>query len=332
MPFSFDINSQGYLKKRESFDLEYKQNFQLGDNLLKYIKTMVGMANNRGGEIVFGVKDSPHIPLGMTNNRFVSTDPKTIDAKIREYFEPSLKWEAKEIEFEGKTFGLISVREAQEKPIVCKRNKDNILREGAVYYRYRGETKEIEYPELRNLLDVEKEKERVLWIKHIEKIRMAGPRNIEILDMCKGELPYGDHKILLEESLIENLNVIKEGSFTEKDGEGIPVLKLIGEIDGLVNSEQVVVNPETIYPFTTKQMQERLGINQYEMQAIIHCLGLKSKPKYHIEITNGKTSIHKYTEKAISTIQALFERYGKEECLSQWKGKYKQERKAKSRT
>ena len=118
MPFSFDLNSQGYLKKRESFDLEYKQNFQLGDNLLKYIKTMVGMANNRGGEIVFGIKDSPHIPLEMTNNKFISTDPKTIDAKIREYFEPSLKWEAKEIEFEGKTFGLISVREAQEKPVL----------------------------------------------------------------------------------------------------------------------------------------------------------------------------------------------------------------------
>lgn len=331
MAFSFDLNSQGYLKKRESFDLEYKQNFQLGDNLLKYIKTMVGMANNRGGEIVFGVKDTPHVLLGMTNNRFASTDPKTIDAKIREYFEPSLKWEAKELEFEGKTFGLISVREAQDKPIVCKRNKDSILREGAVYYRYRGETKEIEYPELRKLLDGEKEKERILWIKHIEKIRMVGPRNIEILDMCRGELSYGDHKILLEESLIEKLNVIKEGSFTEKEGAGIPVLKLIGEIDGFVNSEQVVVNPETIYPLTTKQAQEKLGVNQYEMQAIIYSLKLKSKPTYHIEITNGKNSIHKYTDKVVSVVQALFERNGREECLSKWKEQYQQERKARTR-
>lgn len=241
MPFLFDLNSQGYLKKRESFDLEYKQNFQLGDNLLKYIKTMVGMANNRGGEIVFGVKDSPHILLGMTNNRFVSTDPKTIDAKIREYFEPSLKWEAKEIEFEGKTFGLISVREAQEKPIVCKRNKDNILREGAIYYRYRGETKEIEYAELKKLLDSEKEKERILWLKHIEKIRIIGPRNIELLDLYKGELSYGDQKILLDESLLSKLNIIKEGSFTEKEGEGLPVLKLIGEIEGMVDSDKIML-------------------------------------------------------------------------------------------
>lgn len=287
---------------------------------------MVGMANNRGGEIVFGVKDSPHILIGMTNNKFVSTDPKTIDTKIREYFEPSIKWELKERDFEGKTFGIISVKEAQEKPVVCKRNKDNIFREGAVYYRYRGETKEIEYAELRKLLDGEKEKERILWIKHIEKIRMVGPRNIEILDMCKGELSYGDHKILLEESLIEKLNVIKEGSFTEKEGEGIPVLKLIGEIDGFVSSEQVVVNPEMMYPLTTKQIQEKLGVNQYEMQAIIYSLGLKSKPKYHIEITNGKNSIHKYTDRVVSTVQALFERKGREECLLIWKGKYRQDR------
>lgn len=331
MPFSFELNSQGYLKKRESFDLEYKQNFQLGDNLLKYIKTMVGMANNRGGEIVFGVKDSPHILTGMTNNKFVSTDPKTIDTKIREYFEPSLRWELKEIDFEGKAFGIISVKEAQEKPVVCKRNKDNILREGAVYYRYRAETKEIEYAELRKLLDSEKEKERILWIKHIEKIRMVGPRNIEILDMCKGELSYGDHKILLEESLIEKLNVIKEGSFTEKKGEGLPVLKLIGEIDGFVNSEQVVVNPEMMYPLTTKQVQEKLGVNQYEMQAIIYSLKLKSKPKYHIEITNGKNSIHKYTDKVVSVVQALFERNGREESLSEWKEQYKRARISKTR-
>lgn len=267
----------------------------------------------------------------MTNNKFVSTDPKTIDTKIREYFEPSLKWEFKEIDFEGKAFGIISVKEAQEKPVVCKRNKDNILREGAVYYRYRGETKEIEYAELRKLLDGEKEKERILWIKHIEKIRMVGPRNIEILDMCKGELSYGDHKILLEESLIEKLNVIKEGSFTEKKGEGLPVLKLIGEIDGFVNSEQVVVNPEMMYPLTTKQIQEKLGVNQYEMQAIIYSLKLKSKPKYHIEITNGKNSIHKYTDKVVSVVQALFERNGREESLSEWKEQYKRARISKTR-
>ncbi len=60
MAFSFDLDNKGYIKKRESYNLEYKQNFQLGDNLVKYCKTLVGMANNKGGEIVFGIKNSPH--------------------------------------------------------------------------------------------------------------------------------------------------------------------------------------------------------------------------------------------------------------------------------
>ena len=226
MDFKFSLNAKGYLKQRESVDLEYKENFQKGDSLLKYIKTMVGMANNRGGKIVFGVKDSPHIPIGMSNDKFMSTDTKEIDAKIREHFEPSIHWEMDVYEFGGKSFGVISVQEAVEKPIVCKCQKDKILREGAVYYRYRGETKEIEYAELKKMLDTEKQKERILWIKHIEKIRMVGPRNIEILDLFNGELSYGEQKIVLEDSLLDKLNVIKEGSFTEKEGEGIPVLKL----------------------------------------------------------------------------------------------------------
>ena len=79
MAFTFELDSRGYLKKRESFNLEYKQNFQLGDNLLKYIKTLVGMANNKGGQIIFGVQNSPHIPTGMTNMKLHEIDPKEID-------------------------------------------------------------------------------------------------------------------------------------------------------------------------------------------------------------------------------------------------------------
>ena len=67
--FDFDLDDKGYIKKRESYNLEFKQNFQRDDSFLRYIKTLVGMANNKGGMIVFGVKDSPHIPVGMTNTK-----------------------------------------------------------------------------------------------------------------------------------------------------------------------------------------------------------------------------------------------------------------------
>lgn len=71
----FDIDERGYLRRRESSDLEYKENFHRGDDTLKYIKTLVGMANNKGGRIVFGVKNSPHVPVGMTNTKLAELDP-----------------------------------------------------------------------------------------------------------------------------------------------------------------------------------------------------------------------------------------------------------------
>ncbi len=329
MDFSFDIDSKGYLKRRESASLEYKQNFQRGDNLLKYLKTLVGMANNKGGMIVFGIQDSPHIPLGMSNTRFQEIDPKDIDSKLREYFSPAINWRTDIIEKEypeGKrTFGFLIVSEADEKPIVCKKNKDSILREGAIYYRYRGETKEIEYPELSTLLERERQKERVLWIKHIQKIAMVGPRQINILDRYNGEISYGDKQVLIDKSLIDQLNFIQEGHFTEKEGEGLPTLKLIGTIDGLINTEDAVIDTNAVYPLTTKELKNQLGLNQYQIQAVIYALDLKNRPKRHTEIYHGEKSnpIHKYSQSVVDVINGLYEKAGKENFIQDCISKYK---------
>lgn len=330
MQFSFDLDSKGYLKKRESANLEYKQNFQKGDNLLKYLKTLVGMANNKGGIIVFGVQDSPHIPSGMSTNKFHEIDPKEIDSRLRDFFAPILKWRTEIIEkdfSEGKrTFGFLIVEESEEKPVVCKKSKDNILREGAIYYRYRGETKEIEYPELKSLLDKEREKERILWIKHIQKIALVGPRQINILDRYNGEITYGDKRVLIDKSLVDQLNFIQEGHFTEKEGEGIPTLKLVGTIDGLINVDDSVIDPNAVYPLTTKELQEQLGLNSYQMQAIIYALDLKNKPKRHTEIKHGKKAnpIHKYSQSCADVIKNLFEKQGREAFIKDCTEKYKQ--------
>lgn len=325
MAFSFEQDSRGYLKKRESSDLEYKQNFQLGDNLLKYIKTLVGMANNKGGDIIFGIQDSPHKLLGMTNTRFSEIDPKDIDGKIREYFSPNIKWTCLTKEYEEKRFGILHVDEAEEKPIVCKKNNNtHIFREGAIYYRYRGETKEIEYAELRKILDKEKEKERILWIKHIEKISMVGPKNVCILDEFNGDITIGNNKVLLDPTILDKIRIIKEGHFTEKEGEGIPTLKLVGTIDGVIDTDNTYINPNVLYPLTTKQLQEKLDINCYQMQAIIYHLDLKNKPKRHTTIFQGTKSnpIHKYSESLVSIIKKLMEKDKQafiNECVEDYK-------------
>ena len=300
----FVLDSRGYIRKRESFDLEFKQNFQLGDNLIKYIKTLVGMANNKGGRIVFGIQNSPHIPTGMTNNKFYEIDPAVIDRTIREYFSQELIWEPKISKFRGREFGIILVGEADSKPIICKKNKEKIVREGAVYYRYRGETKEIEYPELQKIIDREREKEKRLWMQHIQQISSIGPKNVHLLDTYKGEISVGNGKILIDKKVLNKIKFIKEGRFVEKDGA--PALKLVGHISGVVDTENTIPSDQ-LYPLFTKDLQERLDVNSHDIKCILWKLNIKGNPKYHSEIKAGKNSnwVNKYSESLIPVLKRL---------------------------
>jgi hypothetical protein len=303
----FLLDHRGYIKNRESYNLEFKQNFQSGDNLIKIIKTMIGMANNKGGEIVFGIKDRPHLPIGMTNSRFHEVDPAEIDSKIREYFSSEIKWNSSTVTNNNKEFGILSISENDNKPIICKKNKDNVLREGAIYYRYRGQTKEIEYAELREILDKEKEKEKILWIKHIQKISIIGPRHVHLLDSFKGEITIGEGKILIDKNVIDKLHFIKEGHFSETNGE--PTLKLIGDITGIADPE-LSVPADILYPLFSCDLQERLNLNSFAIQSIIWKLKIKGNPKYHTENKTGKRSstVQKYSECLIPLLNRMLQR------------------------
>lgn len=299
----FEIDERGYLRKRESADLEYKENFHRGDDTLKYIKTLVGMANNKGGRIIFGVKNSPHIPVGMSNSKFSEMDPSELEAQIRQFFAPAIEWRMETVDFEGKTFGVLSVNEADAKPVVCCKSKSAILREGAIYYRYRGESREIGYPELGKLLDAEREKERVLWISHIQKIASIGPANVEMLDVYKGEIAVNERKVLIDKDLINKIKFVREGHFVEKNEEGTPTLKLVGDVEGIDMSRAATINPNDVYVLLTSDLQKELDLNQYEMRAIIYAKNVKGNVKWHLAIKNGKCTVHKYTRELLNELR-----------------------------
>lgn len=306
MSFDFETDKKGYLKRRESFDLEFKENFHGGDAILKYLKTLVGMANNKGGMIVFGIKDKPHIPLGMQSNKFKETDPKVIDRYVREYFSGEIIWSSKTLEFNNKEFGVLVVEEAKYKPIICRKNKDSILREGAIYYRYRGESKEIEFAELSILLQNEREKEKALWVEHIQKISLIGPQNVHLLDVMRSELDIGNGTILIDKNVIEKIKFIKEGHFVEN--EGAPALKLIGDITGLVDVDKAIPT-DKVYNLFRDDILGQLDINAHDFKCISWKLEIKGDKKYHNEIKSGKNSnsIHKYSPAIIDYIKIHLE-------------------------
>lgn len=300
--FTIEVNGKGHLVRRESFDLEFKQAFHYGDSMFDYVRSLVGMANNRGGQIIFGIQDSPRIPIGLQSEKFDELDPTKLNAIILEYFSADLGYSIGSVEWNGKAFGILSVSEAETKPIICRKTQKKVLREGAVYYRYRGETKEIRYAELAAILDAEREKEKQLWMHHIERIGNVGPSNVHILDTTSGQMEVGSSTILIDSSVIDKLKFIREGQFTEKNGA--PALKLIGDVEGVLNKDKVIY-AESAYPYTMAHVIAELGINNYEFQALAWVYGLKTNIKYHTTISTGrKSAIHKYSKSVVDLIRA----------------------------
>ena len=218
---------------RESCTLEFKENFNKS-LLAKYAKTMAAFANRDGGYIIFGVKEKPKTVVGMRDNTFEEYDDEKLVEKLNEYFSPEIKFERTTIKYFDLFVGLIYVYKAVSKPVVCTKsvqhNNSFVIREGAIYYRYSGKSPEIKYPDLKIMLEQVKEDERKLWMQTISKIAKIGVNNLSLIDLKDGKLSvnsFGKNKeVFIDENLLSTLKFVKEGHFSEIDGD--PTLKVVG--------------------------------------------------------------------------------------------------------
>ncbi len=214
------------LSNRENSKLEFKETFNLGSKVA-YAKTMAGFANNCGGYIVFGVKDSPHTLKGVNANNFNAVDPVKLTQYLNDHLSPEIEWEMGNVNVGGVELGFIYTSEATEKPVICTKG-DGALKEGDIYYRYRGQSTTIKFPELRSIIEARLERERRAWIQHLDAISKVGPTRVGILDTVHGQILGGGAPFLIEESLLRDLKFIREGKFSETQGD--PTLKLMGEV------------------------------------------------------------------------------------------------------
>lgn len=216
---------------RESGTLEFKESFGW-KSLPRYLRTCCAYANTRGGYMVFGVSNSPRKLVGLSGDSltfFEDIDPEQMSQNMNDRFAPEIHWDLHEHELNGKTFGLLYIHEAVDKPIVCTRNDGKDLKEGDIYYRYRGRSQRIRYPELRAILDWTREKEQKLWLRHLTKIARVGVRNAGVFDLKSGQVTGAEGSFLIDEALLSQLSFIREGEFSEVRGK--PTLKLIGNLE-----------------------------------------------------------------------------------------------------
>lgn len=174
--FKFQTSSSNRITSRESSWLEFKESFNWNSKD-KYAKSMVAFANNRGGFIVFGVKNNPRDLVGLLNNNFDNTDEAKITEYLNSLFSPEINFTKSTTKARGKNVGLLKIHESTNKPIVCIKN-DGEIREAEIYYRYSGRSEKIKYPELKNLLEQIKDQERRGWRDFLKQISKIDPSNV----------------------------------------------------------------------------------------------------------------------------------------------------------
>lgn len=295
------------LYHREGQELEFKEQFNLA-GLADYFKDFAAFSNNRGGYLVFGVKDSPRVPIGLNEKsieQFVKIDPERISGHLLEIYSSDIRWEQAELEIDGKTYGVFRIYEAISKPVIAKKDegKDQLIKNGDIYYRYGGRTQKIQHSELETIIQRRVEQNNKQWLDLMSKIGNAGPQNAAILDTERALIEKDDSKILvMDEDLARKMKFIKEGEFSEK--EGAATLKLIGDVVPIDKVEIVKKVKENLikeYPLSARELaqtvKEKLpSITHEKVYAVIKDNGMKNNPDYSAYNFRNKKQEDEYKE------------------------------------
>lgn len=249
-----------HLFRREGQELEFKEQFNL-TGLADYFRDFAAFANNKGGLLVFGVKDAPRVPQGMSKNavdQFNKIDPEKITGYLLDIYSSDISWEQALFEIDGKHFGVFRIHEARLKPVIAKKDegKSQQIKNGEIYYRYGGRTQKIQYAELHSIIERRVEENSRQWMDLIAKIGRAGPQNAAVLDTERGLVERGDATVLvLDEALASKIKFVREGEFVEK--KGATALKLVGDvvpIDKVDVIKRVKENLTKQYPLSAEEL------------------------------------------------------------------------------
>ena len=318
----------GLIHCRESITVEFKESYNKA-NTPKYAKTMAAFSNNRGGYIIFGIKDKPRKIIGLKNDNFDNLNQEQFTDAINGLFSPAIEWECgtslisislktenEETESQTYKIGWIYTEESTNKPVIAlKANDSEKIANGDIYYRYRARTQKIQALEMAKIIDDKLKKEREGLLKLFEAVQKNGTANLGIVNYRDGVFttPYGvdvtfDRKLVTQ--VLRKAKYIKEGSFNETDG--IPVIKVTGNIDLAEEIPVPDADPDQTHPYIQSQLAEILKIKKQDLYALIWYYKMKEAKKYHIEISySQKSKTHKFSSFALQFLREKLDELNK---------------------
>jgi hypothetical protein len=229
--FAKDTGGVWHCTAGESDEFECKEGFSLR-NFGKPLRTIAGFANNRGGYLFFGVKDKPlgFAVCGLADDRFTDTDQNKFSQTIRSVLEPTPRFRVASLKLDTMTVGVIHVEPHGAKPVIASKTEGDVA-EGAIYYRYPGETKAICYADLRAILDERDQRSREAILPMVQRLLELGPKDAMVANLADGQLEGGQRPIIIDQQLVERIKFIRDVQFDEVDGA--ETLRLVGDVSAV---------------------------------------------------------------------------------------------------
>lgn len=337
----------GAVSTREGKRLEFKRDFARAD-FSDYTKVLASFANALGGVIIFGVSDSPRRIEGCA----AFPDEADWANRLREDFDPEIPFAVRAYAIGAVTLHVVGVGQATHKPVLCKKTRSKsvttpkgqkdveVLREGAIYYRYSGQTRPINYSDLSTMLA---ERESLYLRKMMETLQVVqkvGLENAGVVDMS---VPQSS--VYMSAEAAKGLAIIDKATIVQE--KGAPAYVMMGNVatkeivhapfedeDKNLPTETATLlspmvndvyhgDPSRIHPSQVTKLLQHLGIDKDNRHCIyekklkrkyVTRLGIaalehfiRTHPKDALEAFGSKESIARYHAKQKPAEQAARE-------------------------
>ena len=223
------------LRGEETDKAECKLAFRLNplDRFADVIRTIAGFANNKGGYVLFGVRDGTRVAEGLQETHFADTDPAMINRALVASLDPVPHVTKTILVIGGAQIGVLYVEPHEHAPVVALRNISDSVKEGAIYYRYVGETRLIKPGELRQIIALREQRAVAEFSQRM--MRVAGGTEAT-LNLDTGAVTGKAGGFVIDRDLLPALQFIREGDFSET--KGAPALRLVGDVEAVDQRER----------------------------------------------------------------------------------------------
>jgi Predicted transcriptional regulator containing an HTH domain and an uncharacterized domain shared with the mammalian protein Schlafen len=231
----FEKRGKGwFLISGETDEAECKAGFALKpqERFADALRSIAGLANNKGGYVFFGVKDKTYELVGLRDETFRKTDNAEFSRIITTSLDPVPDYEITCLDIDGKSLGVIYVCQHDHRPVVAIKAMNKDLAEGAIYYRYVGESKPIKPGELRQIIA---HRERRAVGEFARSMQRVATGSAATLNLNTGEVKGRSGAFVIDKDLLPKIQFIREGEFNEI--RGAPTLRLLGDVRPAAHSE-----------------------------------------------------------------------------------------------